>query len=77
MQNKAIFEMQTKPIMKAKDLKPGMKYKYENIIVEVTAIDKLTDKAITYRTKRISPDYYDGNFFNRKSLNTEVSIINQ
>jgi hypothetical protein len=63
--------------MKAKDLKPGMRYRYDNIIVEVTAIQKITDKAITYTTKRISPDYYDGNFFNRKSLNTEVTIINQ
>lgn len=63
--------------MKAKDLKRGMRYKIDNIIVEITEIQKISDKAITYTTKRISPDYYDGNFFNRKSLNTEVPIINQ
>ena len=62
--------------MKAKDLKPGMRYRHDNVIVEVKMIERITDKAITYRTKRISPDFYDGNFFNRKSLDTEITIIN-
>ena len=63
--------------MKARDLKPGIRYRHDNIIVEVTTIECISAKTITYRTKRISPDYYDGNFFNRKSLNTDILIIDK
>jgi len=60
--------------MKAKDLKIGTRYKIGRTIQEVTKIDRITEKAITYRTKRIFPDEYDGKFFNRKQLNTEIEL---
>ena len=62
--------------MKARELKPGMKIKKGILIIEVKRIIKITDKAITYRVKRIAPDYYDGDIFERNQLNTELTIIN-
>jgi hypothetical protein len=61
----------------AKNLKIGDKYKYGTTIQEVTKIVKISDKAIEYRTKRISPDIYDGNFFQRKRLSTKVELISE
>ena len=60
--------------MKAQDLKIGNQYKSGRTIQEVTRIERVTEKAITYRTKRVYPDEYDGNFFCRKRLNTEVEL---
>ena len=60
--------------MKAKDLKIGIRYKSGRTVQEVTVIDRITEKAITFRTKRIFPDEYDGNFFQRKSHNTEIEL---
>lgn len=60
--------------MKAKDLQVGVRYKSGNTVQEVTRIDMVTEKSITYRTKRVFPDEYDGNFFQRKSLNTEIEL---
>ena len=59
----------------AKNLKVGDKFYSGSSIQEVTKIEKLTDLAITFRTKRVSPDYYEGNFFNRKRLDTQLQII--
>lgn len=60
--------------MKAKDLKIGIRYKSGKTIQEVTRIVNISEKAINYRTKRVYPDEYDGNFFNRKRLNTEIEL---
>lgn len=62
--------------MKARELKQGMKIRKGTLILEVKRIIKITDKAITYRVKRIAPDYYDGDIFERNQLNTELTIIN-
>jgi hypothetical protein len=59
----------------AKNLKIGDKYKSGSTIQEVTKIVKISERAIEYRTKRISPDVYDGDFFQRKRLNTKVEIV--
>ena len=62
--------------MKAQDLKVGTKINYgKGIITEITKIESINSKTITYRTKRIYPDIYDGNFFHRQKLNTEVPTI--
>lgn len=53
-----------------------MKIKKGTITIEVKRIVRITDKAITYRVKRIAPDYYDGDIFERNQLNTELTIIN-
>jgi len=60
----------------AKNLKVGDKFQSISSIQEVTEITFVTDKAITFRTKRISPNPYDGNFFFRKRLNTKVEVQN-
>ena len=60
--------------MKAKDLQVGVRYKSGNTVQEVTRIDMVTEKSITYRTKRVFPDEYDGKFFQRKRLNTEIEL---
>ena len=60
--------------MKAKDIKIGIRYKSGRTVQEVTWIDRITEKSITFRTKRVFPDEYDGNFFQRKSLNTEIEL---
>ena len=63
--------------MKAKDLKVGMRYDAgKSIILEITSIDKLTDKAITFTVKRISPNPYSG-LWVRKNANTEIEIIGE
>ena len=59
----------------AKNLKVGDKYKDGFTIQEVTKIVKISDKAIEYRTKRISPDFYEGNLFQRKRLNTKIELV--
>lgn len=62
--------------MKAQDLKVGTKINYgKGIITEVTSIENINQKTITYRTKRIYPDLYNGNFFHRQKLNTEISTL--
>jgi hypothetical protein len=60
----------------AKNLKVGDRFQSTSSIQEVTEIISTTDKAITFRTKRISPCPYDGNFFNRKRLDTKIIITN-
>jgi len=67
----------TNIIMKieAKNLKVGSKYvSNNNIIQEVTEIVKISEKTIEYRTKRIYPDIYEGNFFQRKKLTTKIEL---
>ena len=61
--------------IQAKQLEVGMKYKSSSSIQEVTAIVKVSDKAIEYRTKRIAPDYYEGDFFQRKRLTTKIELV--
>ena len=66
--------------MKAADIKIGTQYKTDKagVIVEVMFIDKVTDKAITFRVKRIAPTYYDASgtgIFERKSLNTIIKTV--
>jgi hypothetical protein len=61
--------------IEAKYLKVGYKYRADSTIQEVTNVIKVSDKTIEYRTKRIYPDIYDGNFFQRKKLNTKVELI--
>jgi len=58
----------------AKNLKVGDRFKNGRTIQEVTKIVKVSDKAIELRTKRIFPDEYDGNFFQRKILNREIEL---
>jgi len=58
----------------AKNLKVNniiMSGKYRFIVIST---DRVTDKAITYTTNRLSPDPYDGNFFNRSLLDTKLTI---
>jgi len=42
---------------------------------KVIKIESVTNKAITYRTTRLTPDFYEGNFFNRNLLNTILTIL--
>ena len=59
----------------ARNLKIGDRYKSGSTIQEVTSMIIISDKAIAYRTKRVSPDVYDGNFFQRKRLSTRIEIV--
>ena len=59
----------------AKYLQVGDKFRQGKSIQQVKSIDRVTDKAITFTTKRVYPDFYDGNFFVRKSLSTKVEIV--
>lgn len=61
--------------MKASDLKKGTKYSERGMIFEVKRITMITNKSITFITKRIAPDYYDADIFNRKGLNTLIKTI--
>jgi hypothetical protein len=58
----------------AKNLKVGDRFFYNSSIQEVIEITIISDKAITFRTNRISPNPYEGNFFHRKRLNTKLEI---
>ena len=60
----------------AQNLKIGDRFESISSIQEVIEITSITDKAITFRTKRISPNPYNGNFFFRKRLNTKIKIVN-
>lgn len=60
----------------AKTLKVGDRFQSISSIQEVTEITFVTDKAITFRTKRISPNPYDVNFFFRKRLDTIIEFVN-
>lgn len=62
--------------MEAKYLRIGHQYKSNGTIQEVINIEKITDKTITFRTNRIYPNPYNGNFFQRKQLNTKIEIVN-
>ena len=59
----------------AKDLKVGDRYKSGSTVQEVTKIEFTTAKSICFRTKRIAPDQYDGNFFQRPSLTKKLELI--
>lgn len=69
------FDISNKEIMKAKDIKIGTKYRSGKTVQVVVSIEKITNTTIEYRTDRIFPDYYQGNFFNRKRLNTNIEEI--
>lgn len=60
--------------IEAKNLQVGDQYWSGKTIQEVTRIVRKTKKTIEYRTKRISPNYYDGDLFHRKGLNTKVEL---
>lgn len=62
-------------ITDAKYLSKGDKYRVGNKIFEVSKIESITYKSITFRTNRIYPDFYKGNFFNRKSLISKIEIV--
>ena len=66
----------TMTTIEAKEIKVGTQFHSQSTIQEVVKIVSVTKKAITFLTKRIFPDYYEGNFFNRKSLNTKIEILN-
>ena len=60
----------------ASELKEGMIYKAKNgTIQRVKKIERVSSKTITFRTERIAPNPYDGNFYQRPSLNTKFEII--
>ena len=60
--------------IEAKNLKVGSKYISNNTIQEVTEIVKISEKTIEYKTKRTYPNVYEGNFFQRKRLNTKIKL---
>lgn len=65
-------------IIEAKNLKVGDRYKSNttSTIQEVIEIVNISDKAITYRTNRVFPDFYASNFPQRKRLNTKLEVVN-
>ena len=62
--------------IEAREIKVGMRFFNQATLQEVVKIISITEKAITFTTNRISPDYYEGGFFNRKRLGTKIEIIN-
>lgn len=63
-------------IINASDIKVGDQYKSGSTIQEVKEIVKTSEKTIEIRTKRVAPDYYDGNFFQRLNLSKPLIKIN-
>jgi hypothetical protein len=63
--------------IKAKDLQVGDRFFTHNgTIQEVIEIVKISSKTIEFKTNRISPNPYNGNFFNRPRLETEFVKAN-
>ena len=60
--------------IEAKDIKVGDTFYSGKTIQRVAKIASVTDKAITFYTDRIYPDFYPG-AFQRKQLKTKIKIL--
>lgn len=68
-------KMKVLKTIEAKDLKIGDKYYTGYSVQEVVKIVKISDKTIEFRTNRIYPDFYQGNFFQRPRLTTKFKLV--